>query len=207
LADIIIVRHGSTAWNEIERFRGRAEIELSETGRRQARATAARLARLPVSFIYSSPAARAVETANIIAHPHGFSVSSLPAIIDIDFGELQGLSQQEAQLRYAEVYDGWIKSPQGVKFPHGESLAEVRNRAGKAVDAIIRGLHDETFILVSHKVVIIALIMHLLKIPDDRFRHISQDTCAVNIFVKQKSFFYATLINDTCHLSEISEAC
>ncbi|HJX03383.1 MAG TPA: histidine phosphatase family protein [Dehalococcoidia bacterium] len=207
MADIIIVRHGNTAWNEIERFRGRAEIELSETGRKQAYATAARLAKLPVSFIYSSPAARAVETANIIAQPHGLSVTSLPAIIDIDFGELQGLSQQEAQLRYTEVYDAWIKSPQAVKFPRGESLAEVRARAGRAVDAIIRGLHDETVILVSHKVVIIALIMHLLKIPDAKFRHISQDTCAVNIFVKQKSFFYATLINDTCHLSEISEAC
>ena len=107
LADIIIVRHGNTAWNEIERFRGRAEIELSATGRKQAYATAARLAGLPVSFIYSSPAARAVETANIIAQPHELNVSSLPAVIDIDFGELQGLSQQEARLKYPEVYQ-WV---------------------------------------------------------------------------------------------------
>jgi bisphosphoglycerate-dependent phosphoglycerate mutase len=54
VVDIILIRHGSTAWNERYRFRGLANIDLDETGKKQAEATIARLAKLPVSLIFSS---------------------------------------------------------------------------------------------------------------------------------------------------------
>jgi len=65
---IILVRHGQTEWNRVERFRGRADVPLNETGLAQAEATGRRVASewQPVA-IYSSPLSRAVKTAEAIA--------------------------------------------------------------------------------------------------------------------------------------------
>ncbi len=65
----ILVRHGQTEWNRVERFRGRADVPLNETGLAQAEATGLRIYGewLP-SAVYSSPLSRAVRTAETIAN-------------------------------------------------------------------------------------------------------------------------------------------
>jgi len=153
LADIVIVRHGETEWNRTERFRGMIDIDLNDTGRAQAALTAKRIASLPVSKIYSSPVGRAMETAGFIAYELGMEVEKLPDIRDICFGKLDGMTFEEAEEKYRDVFYRWLYSPHEVKFPGGESLAKVRERASGAVERIIRGLDTETVVLVSHKVV------------------------------------------------------
>ena len=65
---VILVRHGQTEWNRVERFRGRADILLNEIGRRQAETTALRIAtEWQPAAVYSSPLSRALETAEAIA--------------------------------------------------------------------------------------------------------------------------------------------
>jgi broad specificity phosphatase PhoE len=203
LTEIIIVRHGSTEWNEQERFRGLADIGLSELGIRQAEATCVRLANLPVSKIYTSPLRRALQTANIIARPHKLEPIPLDGITDINFGKFQGLSFAEAEEKYKEIFSLWMRNPEKVTFPGGESLAEVRERSSSALDEIIAGLKDETVIFVSHKVVIGMLICHYLGLKDSQFRQVAQDTCAVNTFNRQSDNIYAVMLNDTCHLAGV----
>ncbi len=204
MADIIIVRHGNTDWNQKERFRGHANIGLNETGREQAVAVAKRLAKVPVSFIYTSPLSRAVETAEIIAEPHHLNLNLLHELIDIDYGDLEGLSLDEAERNYSDIYYKWLRSPHEIKFPGGESLEEVRLRASAALDKIISQMSAETVVFVSHKIVISVLILHFLNLDNSQLRQIGQDTCAINIFTKQNTHFYANLLNDTCHLAGIS---
>jgi broad specificity phosphatase PhoE len=203
LADIVIVRHGRTAWNQKERFRGLAEIELDETGIKQAAATANRLVRMPVSAIYSSPVRRAMQTASPIAAALNLTITKLPALSDIDFGELEGLTFEDAEKRYPDIYHQWFHESHLVKFPGGESYAEAKTRAANAVDKIIAGLEDETVVFVTHRVISHMLILHLLKLDDLQFRKIVQQECCIDIFQKQKGNIYAILINDTCHLRGI----
>jgi broad specificity phosphatase PhoE len=200
LADIIIVRHGDTAWNRTERFRGMIDIDLDETGRQQAALTAKRIAALPVTAVYSSPVGRALETARIIAAPLDLEVQKLPDARDISFGQLEGLTLNEARQRYDQVVSRWLFAPDEVTFPGGESLGRVRERASRALEKIIKPLTGETVVIVSHKVVIVELIIHFLGLKDSQFRQIAQDTCAMNVFQKQKDMIYAILLNDTCHL-------
>ena len=67
MTQVIVIRHGRTEWNRIERFRGRADLALDDMGMKQAKATAGRVAEWPISAVYSSPLRRTLMTAQPIA--------------------------------------------------------------------------------------------------------------------------------------------
>ena len=197
---LVIVRHGRTEWNRVERFRGRVDINLDEVGIKQAEAAARRISEWQVSTIYSSPLRRALATAEIIARSFSLEVKSLPGIIDINYGGWQGLTPEEAAAKYKDLYSAWLNSPDKVKFPGGESLAEVRERASAAVDDLIAQHPKETIVFVSHKVVCQILILSLLGLDNSRFWEITQDVCAINLFEVRGGVPSALFLNDTCYL-------
>jgi len=200
VARIVIVRHGRTEWNRVERFRGRADIALDDVGIKQAEAAARRIKEWPISAVYSSPLRRALTTAEIIAGTMGLNVQEMSGIIDIDYGEWQGLSTEEVISRDGSLYARWIKNPDGITFPGGEQFNEVRQRASKAVDTLIQQHSKESVVLVSHKVICQVLVMSLLGLDSSHFWQISQDVCAMNLFEVRGGIPSALFINDTCHL-------
>jgi phosphoserine phosphatase len=197
---VVIVRHGRTEWNRVERFRGRAEIGLDKVGMKQAEAAAKRMREWPISAIYSSPLCRAMTTAEIIAAPFKLNVQPIPGIIDIDYGEWQGLSTEQVVAKDGNLYSQWIESPYKVKFPAGESFAEVRERVASAIDGLIIQHPKETFVLVSHKVICQILILSLLGLDSSHFWQITQDICAMNLFEVRGGIPSVFFLNDTCHL-------
>ena len=201
---LIVVRHGRTEWNRVERFRGRADIDLDEVGMKQAEATADRIAEWQISAIYSSPLRRALTTAEILARRFDLEVKLLPGIIDIDYGDWQGLSPEEAAAKDSALYAKWLESPDAVKFPGGESLAEVRERAASAVDDLTMQHSKGTVALVSHKVVCQILILSLLGLDNSHFWQVAQDVSAVNLFEVRDGIPSALLLNDTCHLKALN---
>lgn len=201
---LVLVRHGQTEWNRVERFRGRADIDLDEVGIKQAEATAARIADWQISAVYSSPLRRTLTTSEIIARYFKLEVKSLPGIIDIDYGAWQGLSPQEVTADYGDLYSTWLNSPHKVKVPGGESLSEVRERAASAVDGLVTQHQKETVVLVSHKVVCQVLILILLGLDNSHFWEITQDVCAVNLFEVRGGVSSALFLNDTCHLKKLN---
>jgi len=83
MTTIYLVRHGQTAWNKEEVFRGMADVPLNETGRKEALLTGEYLKAVKVEAIYSSPLSRAVETAETIARNQGKEVLISDGLIDI----------------------------------------------------------------------------------------------------------------------------
>ena len=88
---LYIIRHGETEWNVLKRFQGRSDIPLNDEGRRLARITAEALREVPFSRIYTSPLKRAYETAMIIKADRDIPVIEESRIIEIGFGEYEGL--------------------------------------------------------------------------------------------------------------------
>lgn len=204
---IIIVRHGQTAWNEGEgeRLRGRSDLELDETGIRQAKASATRVARWEIAAIYSSPLKRAMATAEILAEPLGRQVQRLAGLIDIDYGRWQGLSLTEAEANDPGLYRLWLESPHLVAFPGGEGLGEVRKRVASALEAVLTDHPGQTVVLVSHKVVCKVLLCSLLGLDNSHFWQIEQGLCAINLVEIERDSPVVLLLNDTCHLKEMGE--
>lgn len=205
MARFILIRHGQTKWNRVEKYRGRTHLALNKTGRRQAEAVALSIKELPISAIYTSPLKRAIDTANILSKHTGVPVQILGGLIDIDYGGWQGLSPREVVKQDSELYTKWLKLPHEVRFPNGESLGDVRVRAIAAVEELVPKYNHETVILVSHKVVGQVLLCALLGLDDSHFWQISQDVCAINIFEIKDDIATITLLNDTCHLKGLAD--
>jgi alpha-ribazole phosphatase/probable phosphoglycerate mutase len=128
------------------------------------RRVARRLKKTQLSAVYSSPRQRAYESAEIIAVEHNLDVSSDPRLCEIDFGEFEGLTYNEAAERYPEDYREWMERPTEVTFPGGESFMALRERVTRWADRIHTSHSGQTVAVVSHggvNRVILAEALHL----------------------------------------------
>jgi broad specificity phosphatase PhoE len=203
MVTVILVRHGETAWNRREVFRGRADVELNERGRAQAQAVAASMRERAVAAVYSSPLRRAVETAEAIAEPHNVTVQTEDGFIDFDYGCWQGLQHDEVRRRYPILYQEWLERPHTVRMDGGESLRMVRRRAMNALMQATERHADETVVVVSHRVVNKVILCAVLGLGNSHFWRIRQDTCALNVLEWSQDQWVVRLLNDTCHLKDV----
>lgn len=198
---LIILRHGETEWNREERFRGMADLPLTENGLHQAKCAAERIAQLKPDVIYSSPLRRAMQTAEAVGNTIGLPVHQEENLKDINYGLWQGLSLNEAYNKYRKDYLQWLHKPQLMSFPQGESLPVVQERVNKLLKFIDVSHENDAILFVTHKVVCKVLIITLLGADLSHFWQIGQDVAAINIFEKRSIFLMAHAINDTCHLT------
>jgi phosphoserine phosphatase len=203
---VLLIRHGQTEWNRVERFRGRADVPLNEIGIKQAEATGIRVAgRWKPVAIYSSPLSRAVKTAEAIAKHFDLSVQIHPYLADIDYGDWQGLSPDEVRADWTEMLDKWYNAPQLAIIPNGEILADLCERAMKTVNELAARHEGETILLLGHTVINRIILLGVLGLGNERFWRIKQDTCAINLFDVEDGDYTLISLNDTCHLDAIPE--
>ena len=200
---IILVRHGQTEWNRVERFRGRADVPLNMTGLAQTEATGLRIyGEWQPSAVYSSPLSRAVRTAEAIAKHFDLPVQIHPGLADIDYGEWQGLTPDEVRDRWPTALHAWYQQPDETFIPGGETLAQLRSRGMSAVNELSARHAEQTIVLVGHTVINRIILLGVLGLGNERFWHIKQDTCAINVFEVENHDFVLTTLNDTCHLDD-----
>ncbi len=203
MVEIILVRHGETEWNKGEIFRGLADVDLNETGRKQAELLGEYLSAGKIDLIYASPLKRAVQTAEAIAKFQKIEVNTVENLIDFDYGEWQGLTHGEVKEKYPELYQDWLDTPEQVKMPEGESLAKIRDRAMPFVEDAIMRCGEGKIALVSHRVVNKVLICALLGLGIAHFWNIRLDTAAITRFDYNGDRVILTEHNNTSHLKEI----
>lgn len=139
--ELYLVRHGETDWNRQRRIQGLTDIPLNDTGREQARATGALLARRTFDGVYASPLSRARETAEIIAGELGLPQPELiDALVERNYGEAEGMDFRQIELRY----------PQRADVPGQESRDDVVTRVVPALVALAAAHPDESLVVVSH---------------------------------------------------------
>jgi broad specificity phosphatase PhoE len=205
MTSVYLVRHGQTAWNKEEIFRGRTDIPLDETGLRQAELVGEYFKGMEIHGIYSSPLSRAWETAQKIAQFHRRRVEPLPGIIDMSFGNWEGHAHQEIQETDKETYRRWREEPHLARLPGGESLDDIRTRAMAALEEVIQNYPEKTLILVSHRVVNKVLICGILGLDNSHFWQITQDTTAINLIQHRDGKYILSLMNETCHLKALRQ--
>lgn len=181
MTTIYLVRHGSTAWNENPRFRGLADLALSDKGNQQAAALARMLRNKPLSAVYSSPLRRAVQTADVLASVHGLRVQLRDGFKSVDYGQWEGKTEQEVQGSDPELYAQFLNAIEAVRFPGGESMEEMRTRAFCALQEIAGSHAGQQVAVVTHQVVTRVLICAVLGIDSHAYWKLGQDPACLNI--------------------------
>jgi len=205
MTSVYLIRHGQTAWNKEEIFRGRADIPLNEIGFREAELVGEYLKGMEIHAIYSSPLSRARETARRIAQFFNLKVQPLVGIVDMHFGRWEGRPLKEVQTYDREIYLQWREKPHLVRIPDSESLDEVRVRAMAALGEVIQYHQGKNLVLVSHRVINKVIICGILGIDNSHFWQIGQDTGAINLIQFQEGKYVLSLLNETCHLKSLKE--
>jgi broad specificity phosphatase PhoE len=205
MTSIYLVRHGQTAWNKEEIFRGRTDIPLDETGLKQAELVGEYFREMEIHGIYSSPLSRALQTAEKIAQFHYLKVQRLDGIDDMSFGNWEGRLHKEIREKDSKIYRQWVEEPHLVRLPGGEGLDDVRARAMVAMADVVRDHPGKTLVLVSHRVICKVLICAILGLDNSHFWQITQDTTAINLIQYRKGKYILSLMNETCHLKPMKE--
>ena len=151
MREYLLLRHGQTDWNTADRIQGEIDVPLNENGRRQARQIAENLEAERIDYIFSSPLARALDTAREVARPHGLEVLIDRRLIELSQGRWNGKLVSELKKESAQ-YRKWSEDPAGRTPPGGESLGDVFKRVREFLVDQTKGLEGKTAI-VSHKVV------------------------------------------------------
>ncbi len=205
MTSIYLVRHGQTAWNKEEIFRGRTDIPLDEMGLKQAEMAGQYFKGMRIDGIYSSPLSRALQTAQQIARFHRMEVQPLDGLMDMSFGNWEGHAHQEIKEIDPETYRRWREEPHLARLPGGETLDHVRHRAMASLEEVIKRHPAETLVLVSHRVVNKVLLCGILGIENSHFWQMAQDTTAINLIQYKKGRYILSLMNETCHLKALKE--
>ena len=205
MTKVYVVRHGQTAWNLEEVFRGRMDIPLDETGKKEVHLAGKALKDETLHAIYSSPLSRSMETAENIAKFQNIEVKPLEAIIDISYGEWEGVSLAEVQKKYPDLCALWLKEPHKVRFPNGESLEQVRVRTQNAIENLLEKHENDNIALVAHRVPNKVISCALLGIDNSNFWRIQQDTASTNLFIYKKGQWIISYLNDTSYLKVLGK--
>ena len=135
--DILIIRHGQTAWNTQKRLQGHSDIPLNENGRLQAVTLAKILRDEPLDAIFSSDLQRAYQTAYEIAKIHNLPVHQDRSFRERCYGICEGMKDGEIREAYPESYKAWYAADPDHFFPDGERKTESpRQFHHRAVNAI-----------------------------------------------------------------------
>jgi alpha-ribazole phosphatase len=172
---LILVRHCEPQEDTRGLCYGRLDIGLSDAGREHAERLGEALARHEWDAVYSSPRLRARETAVAVNR----EVVIDDDLREIDFGELEGRSYDEIAATDPELYRAWMERPTTVRFPGGESFAELKVRALEALDRI-RATH-ESAVVVTHGGVLRAGLAAWLAMPDEAIFRLDQRYGGVTI--------------------------
>lgn len=124
-----MIRHGETDANRNEIVQGKLDIHgLTKRGRQQIERLAQYIGELGVPFtrIYSSPSRRARETAEILSYVLGLQVEYDTSLLEMDFGELEGLPYSEVYKR--KDFQTMAEHFSQYRAPGGERSVDVQQR-------------------------------------------------------------------------------
>ncbi len=146
--ELILARHGATAWNEARRLQGASDPPLSQAGRAEARLLGSRLAGSVSQgqIVWTSDLRRARETARL-ALPEG-RLRPDARLREYDFGVFDGSTWEENESTHGNLFREWAADPEAAPPPGGETLKEFRARVAGWLAEVRTG--DRRGVVVAH---------------------------------------------------------
>ena len=184
--NIILIRHGETAWNAERRLQGHLDISLNVEGERQASLLAAALAAEPIDLIVSSDLQRARQTAQAVATLRGMPLQIESGLRERCYGGFEGLLYSEIEQRFPAEFAAWQARDVDAILPDGKNCGETfRQFYGRATGAILglaRAHSGGSIAMVAHGGVLECAYRMALGLPLETPRDFKVFNASINRF-------------------------
>lgn len=199
---LFLTRHGETDYNLNRRYQGQMDVPLNQTGILQAKQLAKRLSTEKIDAVIASDLSRTVETAKAIC-----TLQEDPPAIQTDsrwrelsFGKWEGLNHKELEAQWQDEAKAWYADIVHAVPPGGESLFQLSERVGKALNDLKSDHKDETVLLVTHSGVIQTLMCLILDVDLKRYWQFRALQASLSVVRFHEAGGVIELFNDCSHL-------
>lgn len=201
MTTVYLTRHGQTIWNIDKRLQGSGNSDLTDLGIEQAFKLKDRVDNINLDVIYTSPLERAKKTADIIKGDRKIDVIEVEGLKEISFGEYEGHTEEELLKiglgkEIKELFDGNLD----IKAPGGESLRELYDRVGKALDTILKQNVGKNILIVAHGMTLKAIMNYFNK-GNGFYTEIMGQASLTKINCVDDEFEFE-FINDSSHMDK-----
>ncbi|WP_188191698.1 histidine phosphatase family protein [Nonomuraea sp. SYSU D8015] len=181
MTDLVLVRHGETVWHAENRYAGVSDVELTPRGHAQAAQLAEWAATAGLAAVWASTLSRAVITAEAAATKAGLELHTDPRLLELDFGEGEGLTAAEMKARFPEARAAFEADPAAHPLPGGEDPHAAAARFAEALADIAAAHAGGRVLVVAHTTAIRLTLCRLMGVPLGEYRRLLPrlDNCAL----------------------------
>lgn len=199
---LLLVRHGAVSYSG--RVVG-ADDGLNTLGELQTQALARRLVDRNIAAVYTSPLARAAQTAAVLGDFLGASVREDARLLEWDPGDWRGLLEKEVRARSRDEFRRAREDP-SFAIPGGESREAFRDRVLAAAEEIVFSHPGQEAVAVSHSGALSALIGHYLGLGIRTGSNwpFTLDHCAITVLEFEGESATVRSLNDSAHLEGLA---
>jgi broad specificity phosphatase PhoE len=171
VAELYLIRHGTTTLNVQNRYRGRRDVPLDAQGWADAVEAAKALSPVGLKAIYAGPLRRTINTAQVIADECRIpDVRILHGLVNLDYGEWEGMTSEEAAMFDPGMFRLYKEDPSHAICPNGERLSDAQARMVEAVQLMGERHKGERVAGVTHAVMIRLIAATILDLPGADWR-------------------------------------
>ena len=191
---LVLIRHGSTAWNKEKRAQGSADIPLDEQGLSDAEKLAERLKKEEWDALYASPLKRARQTADAISKLTDLEIVEDDRIREVSGGQIEGTTEEE---RIEKWGNDWRQLELGIEKPE-----VVLNRAHPFLEELVSRHNGQKVIVVSHGGWIAILVNKLLNGIESTYL---DNTSVTELEFSDDGNWICVRFNCTRHVNQVSQ--
>jgi len=205
---LYLVRHGRTQGNLERLLHGSTDLPLDGLGLRQSQRVAERLAlHHPADVLVTSPLQRARTTAEVIGMRLGLSPLVVPGLVEMNFGDLEGVSFDELVAKHPELAQRALDlNDWDLAWPNGESLRDFHGRVRRTFEEILASYPSHRVIVVAHGGVLGSFLAQVEGRSPNDWRSYSLHNCSLTHVEITPHGVQIHTFNDCLHLDSLHEA-
>lgn len=148
MTQIVLIRPGSTDYDEQQRIQGDLDVPLNRQGNVEVAKLVEELKKLPIEAVYAPPSEPAFQTARSLAEALNVKCKKLDRMTNLNHGLWQGMKVDEVRRKYPRAYRQWQEQPDNVQPPAGETVEQATHRMEAAMAKLLKKYKEGMIALV-----------------------------------------------------------
>jgi probable phosphoglycerate mutase len=162
MVQILLIRPGTTEYDQQGRVQGTLDIPLCEDGRQEVEKMVEELRGKQIAALYASPCQSAEQTAEAISTAFDVKTKTVDKLQNLDQGLWQGMLVSEVKTKQPKVYRQWQEQPETICPPQGETLVAAEQRVQAAMAKLLKKHRDDALVAIVAPEPLASVIRHAL---------------------------------------------